>query len=132
MARWGSVRRCWGAPGVSIGGLAASHNRGWTTSFPGAHIQLCGQWTSRASRGRRAGVGGDQHVGESLPGLLNGCGHCDSAEGVPVRMLSPAADEPGMVEAPASDGSFDVLERIPLARPVSVLTLRPAPVDRAG
>ena len=38
MARWGSVRRCWGAPGVSIGGLAASHNRGWTTSFPGARV----------------------------------------------------------------------------------------------
>ena len=38
-----------GAPGVSIGGLAASHNRGWTTSSPGAHVRLCDNCTCSAS-----------------------------------------------------------------------------------
>jgi hypothetical protein len=46
----------------------------------------------------------------------------------------PGITEPGilLIASPASDGSFDVLERIRLADPVSVLTLRPAPVVRAG
>ena len=46
----------------------------------------------------------------------------------------PGITEPGilLVASPAADGSFDVLERVRLAGPVSVLTLRPAPVDRAG
>ncbi len=46
----------------------------------------------------------------------------------------PGITEPGilLIASPASDGSFDVLERVRLAGPVSVLTLRPAPVDRAG
>jgi hypothetical protein len=46
----------------------------------------------------------------------------------------PGITLPGilLMASPASDGSFDVLERIRLVSPVSVLTLRPAPVDRAG
>ncbi len=46
----------------------------------------------------------------------------------------PGLTRPGilLIASPASDGTFDVLERIRPLRPVSVLTLRPAPVDRAG
>jgi len=52
----------------------------------------------------------------------------------PLPRTGPAVTEPGilLIASPASDGSFDVLERIRLVSPVSVLTLRPAPVDRAG
>jgi hypothetical protein len=46
----------------------------------------------------------------------------------------PGLTEPGilLIATPAPDGTFDMLERIQLSRPVSVLTLRPAPVARAG
>jgi len=46
----------------------------------------------------------------------------------------PGLTQPGilLVATPATDGTFDVLERIRLLNPVSVVTLRPAPVDRAG
>jgi len=46
----------------------------------------------------------------------------------------PGLTQPGilLIASPASDGSFDVLERIRLTSPVTVLTLRPAPVARAG
>jgi hypothetical protein len=46
----------------------------------------------------------------------------------------PGITEPGiiLIASPAPDGSFDVLERIRLPSRVSVLTLRPAPVDEAG
>ena len=52
----------------------------------------------------------------------------------PLPRTGPGVTEPGilLIASPASDGSFDVLERIRLMSPVSVLTLRPAPVDRAG
>jgi hypothetical protein len=52
----------------------------------------------------------------------------------PLPQTGPGLTQPGilLVASPAADGSFDVLERIRLANPVSVLTLRPAPVDRAG
>ena len=50
------------------------------------------------------------------------------------RKPAPGLTEPGilLMAWPASDGSFDVVERIRLVNAVSVLTLRPAPVDRAG
>jgi hypothetical protein len=46
----------------------------------------------------------------------------------------PGLTQPGilMMAIPASDGSFDVVERILLENPVSVLTLRPAPIGGAG
>jgi len=46
----------------------------------------------------------------------------------------PGVTEPGilLVASPESDGSFDVLELVRLGSPVTALTLRPAPVDRAG
>lgn len=46
----------------------------------------------------------------------------------------PGITEPGilLIASPASDGSFNVLERIRLARPASTLTLRPATVSLAG
>ncbi len=46
----------------------------------------------------------------------------------------PGVTEPGilLIASPAADGSFDVLEQVRLSGPVSVLTLRPAPVQRAG
>lgn len=46
----------------------------------------------------------------------------------------PGLTEPGvlLMAWPASDGSFDVVEWVRLARPVSELTLRPAPIDQAG
>ena len=52
----------------------------------------------------------------------------------PLPETAPGVTEPGilLMAWPASDGSFDVLERIRLVSAVSVLTLRPAPVDRAG
>jgi len=52
----------------------------------------------------------------------------------PLPRTGPGVTQPGilLIASPASDGSFDVLERIRLVSPVSVLTLRPAPVDRAG
>jgi len=52
----------------------------------------------------------------------------------PLPRTGPGVTEPGilLIASPASDGSFDVLERIRMVSPVSVLTLRPAPVDRAG
>ena len=52
----------------------------------------------------------------------------------PLPQTGPGITLPGilLIASPASDGSFDVLERIRLMSPVSVLTLRPAPVDRAG
>ncbi len=48
--------------------------------------------------------------------------------------MGPGVTQPGilLIASPASEGSFDVLERIRLVSPVSVLTLLPAPVDRAG
>ena len=52
----------------------------------------------------------------------------------PLPRTGPGVTQPGilLIASPASDGSFDVLELIRLTSPVSVLTLRPAPVDRAG
>ena len=52
----------------------------------------------------------------------------------PLPETAPGLTEPGilLMAWPASDGSFDVVERIRLVNAVSVLTLRPAPVDRAG
>ena len=57
--------------------------------------------------------------------------------GLPPAVLptaGPGLTEPGilLVASPASDGSFNVLERIRLASPASSLTLRPATVGRAG
>jgi hypothetical protein len=51
-----------------------------------------------------------------------------------IPQTGPGITEPGIVliASPTSDGSFDVLERIRLASPVSMLTLRPAPVEVAG
>lgn len=58
------------------------------------------------------------------------------ADGPPgiVPSSGPGVSVPGilLVAAPAPDGSFDVEERVRLDRPTTVLTLRPAPVDRAG
>jgi hypothetical protein len=58
-------------------------------------------------------------------------------QGPPPAVLpqtGPGLTRPGilLIASPASDGSFDVIERIRMASPVSVLTLRPAPVDQAG
>jgi len=52
----------------------------------------------------------------------------------PLPSAGPGLTQPGilLVASPASDGSFDVLERVRLASPVSVLTLRPAPIEQAG
>src|SRR5664279_955639 len=52
----------------------------------------------------------------------------------PLPQTGPGLTQPGILvmAMPAADGSFNVLERIRLVSPVSVLTLRPAPVDRAG
>lgn len=52
----------------------------------------------------------------------------------PLPQTAPGLTQPGilLIASPASDGSFDVVERIRLVNPVSALTLRPAPVDRAG
>ena len=52
----------------------------------------------------------------------------------PFPQTGPGITQPGilLIASPTSDGSFAVLERIRLVSPVSVLTLRPAPVDRAG
>ena len=58
----------------------------------------------------------------------------DTAFDDPLPASGPGLTEPGilMMAVPAPDGSFDVIERIRLAGPVTVLTLRPAPLDRAG
>lgn len=52
----------------------------------------------------------------------------------PLPETAPGVTEPGilLMAWPSSDGSFDVVERIRLVNSVSVLTLSPAPVDRAG
>jgi len=52
----------------------------------------------------------------------------------PLPQTGPGITLPGilLIASPASDGSFDVVERIRLVSPVSVLKLRPAPVARAG
>jgi|GEM_PF-1033091 len=64
----------------------------------------------------------------SVPATLTG------STPAPFPRTGPGVTQPGilLIASPASDGSFDVLERIRLVSPVSVLTLRPAPVDRAG
>jgi len=51
-----------------------------------------------------------------------------------LQETGPGLSQPGilLVASPAADGSFDILERIRLVRPVGVLTLRPALVARAG
>ena len=48
--------------------------------------------------------------------------------------VGPGLTEPGilLIVTPASDGSFDVVERIRMANAVSALTLRPALVAQAG
>jgi hypothetical protein len=47
---------------------------------------------------------------------------------------APGLSRPGilMIGSPASDGSFDVVERIWLPNPVGTLNLRPAPIGLAG
>jgi hypothetical protein len=52
----------------------------------------------------------------------------------PLPPTAPGLTRPGILlsASPASDGSFDVVERVRLANPVSALTLRPAPLDQAG
>jgi len=54
--------------------------------------------------------------------------------GIPVPAAGPGVTQPGilLMASPATDGSFDVLERVRLPSPIGVLTLRPAPIVRAG
>jgi hypothetical protein len=61
-------------------------------------------------------------------------GALPSLIGPPLPQTGPGVTEPGilLIAAPAADGSFDVFERVRPASPVSVVTLRPAPVDQAG
>ena len=54
--------------------------------------------------------------------------------GAQLAQSGPGLTEAGilLIAVPAPDGSFDIVERIMLANPVSVLTLRPAPLESAG
>ena len=61
-------------------------------------------------------------------------GALSSLIGLPLPQTGPGVTEPGilLIAAPAADGSFDVFEQVRPSGPVSVVTLRPAPVDQAG
>ena len=71
----------------------------------------------------------------SAPSARSTAGAVPSAlVGPPLPQTGPGVTEPGilLIAAPAADGSFDVFEQVRPAGPVSVVTLRPAPVDQAG
>jgi hypothetical protein len=73
---------------------------------------------------------------QTAPETADGSVTATGAGGPPTPVPSTGAGVTGpgilLIATPASDGSFDVDERVWLGQSVNALTLRPAQVDRAG